>query len=122
MATKTVMTADEYFSILDDVRSELVRGEVVEMPPAGARHGFVCLEIGRLIANWAAESGHGFAFSNDTAVQTEFDPDTVRGADVMFVPRERLPEGVPEGRLTATPSLCQSSAPLVSLFASSTRP
>jgi Uma2 family endonuclease len=106
MTVKTLLTADEYLSLTDDVRSELIRGEIVEMPQPGSRHGYVCGKVYYVLETWANSTGTGYAFTNDTAIQTEFDPDTVRGADVMFVARDRLPAGIPVGKMEATPNLC----------------
>lgn len=107
MATaKTLLTADEYLAMPDDGPSELVRGEVVEMSPPGPRHGRVCGNVAFTLETWARSSGLGIAFTNDSAVQTEFEPDTVRGADVVYVSRDRLPDGVPVGRFREPPNLC----------------
>jgi Uma2 family endonuclease len=43
-------------------------------------------------------------FANDTGFISERDPDTVRGADVAFWSRERLPE-IPEGWIAVPPDL-----------------
>lgn len=106
MTTKTLLTADEYLAMPSDGPSELVRGEVVEMSPPGARHGVVCGNVYFAVRTWARKTGLGVAFTNDSAVQTEFEPDTVRGADVGYISRERLPHGVPVGKFDRSPDLC----------------
>lgn len=106
MTVKALLTADEYLSLTDDVRSELIRGEIVEMPQPGSRHGYVCGRVHVVLDAWASASGTGYTFINDTAIQTEFEPDTVRGADVMFVAKDRLPDGIPVGKMEAKPNLC----------------
>lgn len=63
---------------------ELVRGEVIELPPPYKRHGFVCVNIGRILGNYTFQVGHGYLTGNDSGVLLERDPDTVRGPDVAF--------------------------------------
>ena len=41
--------------------------------------------------DYGRQSGLGYALSNDSAVLTERDPDTVRGADVCFYSHARWP-------------------------------
>lgn len=88
-AATALMTADEFHAWVHrpenrDRLFELVRGEVVEMPRPGKRHGMVCGNITRLLGNYAAARRKGYVCSNDTGVVVERDPDTVRGPDVMF--------------------------------------
>lgn len=96
MATKTLITADEYLHMPDRGPSELVRGEVKEMSPPNFRHGAVCRRVAMLLGQWADESGLGDVACNDAGIVTEHDPDTVRGADCQFISFARLPGGFPE--------------------------
>ncbi len=80
--------------------TELVRGEISEQEMPTSQHGSVCLAIGSELRSWARSGGYGAAFSNDSHVLTERDPDTVRGPDCAFIRRERLPDGkLPAGVL-----------------------
>jgi Uma2 family endonuclease len=63
---------------------ELVRGEVIEMPPPTKIHGAIVFNLGRLLGNYIFERGRGYATSNDAGVVLERDPDTVRGPDLAF--------------------------------------
>src|SRR5260221_9115866 len=87
--TATPMTADEFYNFVHQPRNsgrwfELERGEVIELPPPGKRHGFVCLNTGILLHSYAVAVKRGYVCSNDTGIIVEEDPDTVRGADVSF--------------------------------------
>ncbi len=109
MATvaQKLITAEEFFRMPqppDGSQQELVKGVIVSMPPPGGRHGVCCLKIGRRIGNFVEEKGLGTVASNDTGFISERDPDTVRGPDVSFWSRERLPE-VPEGYIPIAPDL-----------------
>jgi Uma2 family endonuclease len=86
---KKLMTADEFFDFVHrpenrDRRFELERGEVVELSLPGERHGYVCVNVGRILMNFAFQRRKGYACCNDTGLILERDPDTVRGPDVMF--------------------------------------
>jgi len=70
---------------------ELVRGEVVEVPPAMPEHGRVCVNACYALETYGRQSGLGYALSNDSAVLTERGPDTVRGPDVCFYSHARWP-------------------------------
>lgn len=96
MATKTLLTAEEYLELPDTGPSELVRGEVVEMSPPSTRHGAVCANVTALLRQWAKQHKTGHVACNDAGVITERDPDTVRGADCQFISARRLPQGLPE--------------------------
>lgn len=84
---------------------ELVRGVLKELPMPGTRHGVICAKITILIGSHVEANDMGRVASNDSFVQTE--PDTVRGADVLFYSWERLPKGqpVPDGVHDVPPDL-----------------
>ena len=104
---KKLLTAEEFFLLPDPddgSQQELVRGEVVTMPLPGGMHGVVCLKAARRIGNFVEDNDLGTATSNDTGFITERDPDTVRGPDVSFWSRDRLPE-IPDGYIAIPPDL-----------------
>jgi len=70
---------------------ELVRGEVVRMTPPRPEHGFLCWTISGLFWDYVRQSGLGYCLSNDSAVLTERDPDTVRGPDLCYYSNARWP-------------------------------
>jgi Uma2 family endonuclease len=80
-----LLTAEEFMAAdLGEGNFELVRGEIVEMPPAMPEHGRVCANACYVLESYGRQTGLGYALSNDTAVVTERGPDTVRGADVSL--------------------------------------
>lgn len=94
MATtsRALITADEFMAMdLGEGTFELVRGEVIELPPAMPEHGLVCGNTAGILFNYGRQTGYGYVLSNDSAVQTERGPDTVRGADVSFYSQARWP-------------------------------
>ncbi len=92
MSTTTrPITADEFLLMPDNhMRNELIRGEVKSMTLPGGRHGKIGSKILRLLGNHVEANGLGDTFNAETGFLIERNPDTVRGADVAFVRRERL--------------------------------
>jgi Uma2 family endonuclease len=101
------MTVAEFERMLDPEdgsKLELVRGEVVIMPPAKGKHGVCCQRIGRFLGNHVDPTRLGWVTTNDTGVVLERGPDTVRGPDVAFWSIKRQPE-MPEGCFLIPPDL-----------------
>lgn len=87
-ATKP-MTAEEFCDWVHRPENankwlELVRGEVIELPPPMKRHGFVSINVGRILGNYTFQRRKGYVTGNDSGVILERDPDTVRGPDVAL--------------------------------------
>jgi len=89
-----LITAEQFGRMPGDgTVSELVGGRVVRMPSPFPFHGSVCLEVALALNEFIRPYGLGRVFINDSGIVTERDPDTVRGADVSFFTKARLPEG-----------------------------
>lgn len=87
--TKKLMTAEEFYDWVHqpeqaDKWFELVRGEVIELPPPIKPHGVVCIRVSYLLTAYADQRGFGYVTCNDTGVLLQRDPDTVRGPDVAL--------------------------------------
>lgn len=106
-APQRLLTIEEYALLPDEgYRTELVRGKVVEMPPAKPRHGRVCARTTVILTQFAEERDRGQVLSNDTGIITRRNPDSLRGADVAFYSYARLPKGpIPEGYLQVAPEI-----------------
>lgn len=108
VGTKPV-TADEYLRIpdpTDGTRLELVRGEVVSMPRPTWEHGEIQINVGSLIKDYLRKNPIG-RVASESGVVTEHTPDTVRGPDVSFISKDRMPLGERVPRFAdLTPDLC----------------
>lgn len=108
MAVKQLMTAEELWQLPDVAgkRYELVRGELVEVPGAGGKHGRFALWLGALLLRFVGERNLGVVSGDGTGYLLRRDPDELRIPDVSFVARERVPaDGVPEGFWPFAPDL-----------------
>jgi Uma2 family endonuclease len=109
MATATsLLSAQEYMALPDsfDGPVELVKGVLVTMPPPWPRHGEICARISYLVQKYLEDHPVGRVLTNDSSMQTERDPDTVRGPDVSYYGYSRVPKGpLPPGLLPAAAEL-----------------
>lgn len=94
-----LITAEDYLKLAPTDRpSELVRGKIVVMNPPQSAHGYWCGRMFWRLNDFVMKHQLGRVITNDGGVQTEHDPDTVRGADVAYYSYERVPRGpLPKG-------------------------
>jgi len=107
MATTTrLMTAEEFWLLPEtEMRQSLVRGEVEETMPPGARHGIVAIAFATFLRQWAQEHAAGI-IGGESGFILARNPDIVRGPDIYFVRAERVPtDGVPEAFWHLAPDL-----------------
>ena len=88
------MTAEEFVKLEIDpysehYRFELVGGELMVREPPATTHGCVLTNVVVVLGNYVRKHKLGGLYCGDTSVF--IDPKTVRGADVAFVRKERLP-------------------------------
>ena len=87
-------------------RTELVRGDLVVMAPAGGRHGHIANTIAYLLTESTRAGQGGMVFAAETGFLLRRDPDTVRAPDAAFIAAGRLAEGEPPpGFLELAPDL-----------------
>lgn len=84
---------------------ELVEGRIVPMSPSGGLHGKYEFTVAHALGAFAGPRRLGQVFVGETGLYTRRGPDTVRGADVAFLSRDRLPGNPPRGFLTVAPEL-----------------
>jgi Uma2 family endonuclease len=81
------MTADEFYEFVHRPENankwfELVRGEVIELPPPQKPHGRICARVTYFLETFLVQRGFGYATCNDAGVVLQTDPAIVRGPDV----------------------------------------
>jgi Uma2 family endonuclease len=101
-----VMTAEELlYTSVPNKRTELVRGRLIVHEPPGGRHGYVAANLAFRLNQHVDLTGAGAVFVGDVGFTLRRDPDTVRGPDVAFVSRDRLPQPIPNSYLEFAPDL-----------------
>lgn len=91
MAITHKVTAEEFAQIDTPGRYDLIRGEIIRMPPTGGEHGEIMTELARHMANLVAGQQLGKVYSGDVGFTLAHDPDVVLCPDVAFVQADRLP-------------------------------
>ncbi len=90
-ATSTaLMTAEEFMELPDDdLRHELINGELITMPVPGLPHARIAMRLGAPLAHfvWDHDLGEVYDFGG---FQLTWNPDTVLGPDLSFISKERL--------------------------------
>ena len=97
------MTAEELMNIPDDsMRHELIKGELLTMPPPGFNHGRISANLMMLLGQFVKVNRLG-DMCGETGYILERDPDTVLGPDVSFVAKDRSQR--PDGYYLGPPDL-----------------
>jgi len=91
-----------------DKRFELSEGMLIEMSPAGGKHGGIIFKLAGLIFNHVDAHDLGYGTGAETGYILFKDPngkDTVRAPDIGFIAKARLPGGLPDGYIPLAPDL-----------------
>jgi Uma2 family endonuclease len=99
-----LLTGDQLLALGDIGPCELVDGRIVPMTPTGGEHGVVELVFSSELYGFVRQRGLGWVMVGEVGIYTRRNPDRVRGADVVFISRERLAES-PRGYLEVAPEL-----------------
>ena len=102
-----LLTIDEFLKLpSSECLRELVRGRVIESKLPTPRHGEVCVEIAARLWSHVRPQRLGRVIGGNAAVITEREPACVRGPDIAYYSRERLPASpLPPGQLKVLPDL-----------------
>ena len=85
-----LMTAEELMELPDDdLRHELINGELITMPLPKLPHGRIEARLNAPLTQFVLDHDLGEVFAN-SGFQLTRNPDTVVGPDISFVSKERL--------------------------------
>ena len=100
-----LITGEELLKMKDIELCELVAGRLVPMSPTGGEHGFIELQIAYHLKNFVSTNKIGWVLTGEVGIYTRRNPDSVRGADVVFISKKRLPQKPQKGFLQVAPEL-----------------
>ena len=100
-----LVTAEELARLPDDGhRYELVEGRLVRMSPVNFDHGRIVMQLGALLQLHLQKQPSGVVVA-DVGFKLASNPDTVRGPDIAFVRKERVPSSGGRGFFKGAPDL-----------------
>lgn len=103
-----LMTAEELMQLPhDDLRHELINGELITMPLPKLPHGRIATRLGFQIMRFVLENDDlGEVYIGDVGFQLTWNPDTVLSPDISFISKERQEQaGDAEGYGQGPPDL-----------------
>ena len=105
LETEDLLTIDDLANVVGDTPGELIDGRFVPMPPTGWPHARAEVKVSSRLARFAEASGLGTVLGGEAGIVIRRDPDTLRGADVAYISRERLARACSQGYLDVAPEL-----------------
>ncbi|MGH7519943.1 MAG: Uma2 family endonuclease [Gemmatimonadales bacterium] len=106
MPPASLMTAEQLLHVnIPGKQVELVRGVLVVREPPGIQHGTIMLRLGAMLLRHTDAHDLGLVVVGDPGFKLAANPDTVRGPDIAFIRRERVPHPVPVGFAAFPPDL-----------------
>jgi len=90
-STDRLLTGEEFLALGDIGPCELIDGRIVPMSPTGGEHGAIESLITARLLVFVEERKLGWVLGGEVGLYTRRNPDRVRGADVAFVSRGRMP-------------------------------
>jgi Uma2 family endonuclease len=99
-----LITGEELLEMGDIGPCELIDGRIVPMAPTGGEHGNIESNLTTELKVFVRQHQLGWVMSGEVGIYTRRTPDRVRGADVLFISKERASER-PAGFLKTAPDL-----------------
>ena len=99
------ITGEELHAMGDIGPCELIEGRIIPMSPAGISHGIYEMNFALALRRFADEHDLGVVATGEVGIYTRRDPDSVRGADVVFISHERDQLRASAGFLDVAPEL-----------------
>ena len=84
---------------------ELIDGVIVRMSPTGGVHALLESRLNRRLGMFVEDSKLGLCLVGEVGIYIRRGLDRIRGADLAFWSKARLPDGLPPGFIEAAPDL-----------------
>jgi len=81
----TLITGDELARMPDHELTELIDGRIVPLSPTNSEHGRIEANVSRALGNFVSAQKLGPVLVGEVGIFTRWNPDRVRGADVVFI-------------------------------------
>jgi Uma2 family endonuclease len=101
-----ILTAEQLLDVrIPGKRVELVRGRVVVKEPPGYLHADITARLAKHLMDHTEAHELGRILIGDAGFKIAASPDTVRGPDIAFIQRDRVPHPRPTGYAPLAPDL-----------------
>jgi Uma2 family endonuclease len=80
-----LITGDELARRPDHDLIELIDGRIVSLSPTNSEHGRLEANVSRALGNYVSTQKLGLVLVGEVGIFTRWNPDRVRGADVVFI-------------------------------------
>ncbi len=84
---------------------ELLDGEIVRLSPEGEVHGYLESRLTFFLYRFNQDAQTGWILGGEVGIYIRHNPDRIRGADLAFWSKERLPDGPLTGFSEVAPDL-----------------
>src|SRR5262252_9161734 len=102
----TLITGDELARMPDHELTELIDGRIVPLSPTNSEHGRIEFRVAALINSIVSTQNLGLIMVGEVGIFTRWNPDRVRGADVVFISHAQYERRTkPRGFLDVAPEL-----------------
>src|SRR5262245_5520678 len=85
----TLVTGDELARMPDHELTELIDGRIVPLSPTNPEHGRLEANVAGAIRDFVRTQNLGLVMVGEVGIFTRWNPDRVRGADVVFISHEQ---------------------------------
>src|SRR5262245_20601726 len=89
--TTNLITGEELLRRGDVGPCELIDGRIVPISPTAGRHGIIESRLGSALSFLVEQQNLGWVLTGEVGIYIRRNPDRVRGADIVFLSRERWP-------------------------------
>lgn len=100
-----ILTGEEAYALGDIGRYELVEGVIVPMSPTKPLHGKYESRLVLLLSVFVEQHDLGEVMVGEVGIYVQRNPDTIRGADVLYISHARLAQASPHDFLDVPPEL-----------------
>ncbi len=107
MAATQLMTAEMLEILPHNGRTELIKGELIELMASGGEHGICTHRLSSRLGVFVEDHELGEVFAAETGFIIDRNPDTVRAPDIAFICKARFEElgTTPKGFIPIAPDI-----------------